>query len=132
MQPWIEIQKSPPPENKKVMITNNVDSKTAVWYGTVKLVGGDWIGFDGAPIARVTHWFDPFERFTSREKNLLESMANWLDTRSKTVWAKANPSTPGMMQSYAADLRHMLTGRFLDIPKDKILSAIFSNDDYKG
>lgn len=37
-------------------------------------------------------------------RNLLESCANWLESRSNTVWATENDST-SLMRSYAADLR---------------------------
>lgn len=46
-------------------------------------------------------------RLTEREKNLLDSCANWLSTRSESCWAEEFGYTR-LMKEYAEGLREIL------------------------
>ena len=46
-----------------------------------------------------------------RDVNLLKSLSNWLETRSKTAWAKES-SNSALMCEYAAGLRGVLAACF--------------------
>lgn len=46
------------------------------------------------------------ERFTSYEVNILNGVADWLETRSNTIWARGIHD--GLMRAWAKDLRAIL------------------------